>query len=134
MTYTYSPSNNIDNTCHTMRKSITNLLARKLMTLPRLSPSHTSARLIRRHVPSGSNVVEYQPIMTVQCSSDLIGEYPSPITSMMFMHSCLFSLGFCRLSVIFHLTLLYIKKQPTRPIELHQITDQLCSLNAWKRG
>ncbi|KAL7530271.1 hypothetical protein ACHAXR_006708 [Thalassiosira sp. AJA248-18] len=58
-----------------MRRSIGNFLARKLITLPRLSPTHTSARIVERLVPSGSYVVEYQPIMTVQCSPDMIGEY-----------------------------------------------------------
>eukprot|EP00579_Thalassiosira_antarctica_P009051 CAMPEP_0201901542 /NCGR_PEP_ID=MMETSP0902-20130614/54486_1 /ASSEMBLY_ACC=CAM_ASM_000551 /TAXON_ID=420261 /ORGANISM="Thalassiosira antarctica, Strain CCMP982" /LENGTH=190 /DNA_ID=CAMNT_0048435505 /DNA_START=54 /DNA_END=627 /DNA_ORIENTATION=- len=60
-----------------MRRSITNLLARKLITMPRLSPTHTSARLVQRLVPSGSHVVEYQPVMTVQCSSDMISDDPA---------------------------------------------------------
>jgi hypothetical protein len=53
-----------------------NLATRKIITLPQLSPSHSSAKLIQRLVPSQSHVVEYQPIMHLQCSSDLIGEDP----------------------------------------------------------
>lgn len=57
-----------------MRRSIGNLLARKILTLPRLAPTHTTARLVERLVPSGTHVVEYQPIMTVQCSPDMIAD------------------------------------------------------------
>mmetsp|Transcript_13526 Transcript_13526/g.24466 ORF Transcript_13526/g.24466 Transcript_13526/m.24466 type:complete len:141 (+) Transcript_13526:89-511(+) len=61
-------------------RSATNLLARKLITLPRLSPTHTSSRLVQRLVPSGSHVIEYQPVMTVQCSSDMIADPADRVT------------------------------------------------------
>ncbi len=53
-----------------------NLLAnnKKLITIPRLSPSHTSCRLVEILVPSGGRVVEYTPIMIVRCSPDMIGK------------------------------------------------------------
>lgn len=38
-------------------------------------PSHTSARLIKLLVPSKSHVIEYQPVMHLQCSADLIGKF-----------------------------------------------------------
>lgn len=56
-----------------MRRSICKL-ARKLVTIPRLAPTHTSARIVQRLVPSGTHVVEYQPVMTLQCSSDMIAD------------------------------------------------------------
>ena len=58
-----------------MIRSTMKLATRKIITLPRLSPTHTSARLIKRLVRTRSHVIEYQPIMHLQCSSDLIGEY-----------------------------------------------------------
>mmetsp|Transcript_26198 Transcript_26198/g.56478 ORF Transcript_26198/g.56478 Transcript_26198/m.56478 type:complete len:141 (+) Transcript_26198:43-465(+) len=61
-------------------RSAANLLARKLITLPRLSPTHTSSRLVQRLVPSGSHVIEYQPVMTVQCSSDMIADPADRVT------------------------------------------------------
>jgi len=56
-------------------RTIVHLVARKIITLPRLSPTHTSARMIKRLVPSETHVIEYEPVMHLQCSSDLIGEY-----------------------------------------------------------
>mmetsp|Transcript_28408 Transcript_28408/g.68391 ORF Transcript_28408/g.68391 Transcript_28408/m.68391 type:complete len:134 (+) Transcript_28408:169-570(+) len=61
-------------------RTISTLLARKIITLPQLSPTHTSARLVERLVQSGSQVVEYQPIMTVQCSSDVIADPADRVT------------------------------------------------------
>ena len=60
-----------------MRRSLANLLAannKKLITIPMLSPSHTSCRLVEIRVPSGGRVVEYTPIMIVRCSPDMIGK------------------------------------------------------------
>ena len=56
-------------------KSVITLVTKKMITLPRLSPSHTSARLIKLLVPSKSHVIEYQPVMHLQCSADLIGKF-----------------------------------------------------------
>ena len=56
-------------------KSAITLVTRKSVTLPRLSPSHTSARLIKRLVPNNSHVIEYQPVIHLQCSADLIGKF-----------------------------------------------------------
>ena len=57
-----------------MRASISNHLARKIINLPRLSPTHTSGRIIERLVPSRTHVVEYQPVLILQCSSDLVAD------------------------------------------------------------
>jgi hypothetical protein len=50
------------------------LLLRKLITIPSLSPSHTSSRILARLVPSNTHVIEYQPILLLQCSPDLIAD------------------------------------------------------------
>ena len=50
------------------------MIARKIITLPSLSPTHTSARIVRLLVPSGTAVSEYQPVMTLRCSPDLIAD------------------------------------------------------------
>ena len=55
-----------------MRRSIVTNFARKLITLPQLSPSHTSSRLIKRLVPSNVHVGEYTPLLIVSCSPDMI--------------------------------------------------------------
>ena len=55
-----------------MRRSIGTNFARKLITLPQLSPSHTSCRLIERLVPSNVHVGEYTPLLIVSCSPDMI--------------------------------------------------------------
>ena len=55
-----------------MRRSIVTNFARKLITLPQLSPSHTSSRLIERLVPSNVHVGEYTPLLIVSCSPDMI--------------------------------------------------------------
>jgi len=57
-----------------MRASISNHLARKIINLPRLSPTHTSGRIIERLVPSRTHVVEYQPVLILQCSPDLVAD------------------------------------------------------------
>ncbi|KAL7448644.1 hypothetical protein ACHAWC_000799 [Mediolabrus comicus] len=56
-----------------MRQTLT-LLSRKLITIPSLSPTHTSSRIITRLVPTNTHVIEYQPILTLQCSPDLIAD------------------------------------------------------------
>lgn len=50
------------------------MIARKIITLPSLSPTHTSARIVRLLVPSGTAVSEYQPVLTLRCSPDLIAD------------------------------------------------------------
>eukprot|EP00640_Fibrocapsa_japonica_P005361 CAMPEP_0113936892 /NCGR_PEP_ID=MMETSP1339-20121228/3644_1 /TAXON_ID=94617 /ORGANISM="Fibrocapsa japonica" /LENGTH=107 /DNA_ID=CAMNT_0000939461 /DNA_START=105 /DNA_END=428 /DNA_ORIENTATION=- /assembly_acc=CAM_ASM_000762 len=40
--------------------------------MPRLSPTHTQARIIRLEVSNGDHVVEYDPVFTVECSADLV--------------------------------------------------------------
>ena len=57
----------------TMRQTLA-LLSRKLITIPSLSPTHTSSRIITRLVPTNTHVIEYQPIVTLQCSPDLIAD------------------------------------------------------------
>lgn len=55
-----------------MRRSIGTYFAKKLITLPQLSPSHTTSRLIKRLVPSNKHVSEYTPLLIVSCSPDMI--------------------------------------------------------------
>jgi len=50
------------------------LLLRKIITIPSLSPSHTASRVLSRLVPSNTHVTEYQPILLLQCSPDLIAD------------------------------------------------------------
>ena len=57
-----------------MRASISSLLSRKLLTIPRLSPSHTSARPLRLLAPINAHITDYQPVLILQCSSDLIDD------------------------------------------------------------
>ena len=52
----------------------TTYLLRKVITLPRLSPTHSSARIIQRLVPTGGAVKEYEPVLTLICSSDIISD------------------------------------------------------------
>ena len=63
-----------------MRATISNLFARKIITLPRLSPTHTKAKILQRLIPAGNHVIEYEPILTVKCSSDLIADPADRIT------------------------------------------------------
>lgn len=56
-----------------MMKASSTLL-RKLITLPSLSPSHTSSRILSLLVPSKTHVIEYQPVLVLQCSADLIAD------------------------------------------------------------
>ena len=58
----------------TMRQTSLALLTRKLITIPSLSPTHTSSRILSRLVPTNTHVIEYQPILTLQCSPDLIAD------------------------------------------------------------
>ena len=43
----------------------------KRITIPRLSPSHTSARIIQFLKKEGSEVRDYDPILILECSPDL---------------------------------------------------------------
>lgn len=56
-----------------MRQTLS-LLTRKLITIPSLSPTHTSSRIRSRLVPTRTHVVEYQPILILVCSPDLIAD------------------------------------------------------------
>mmetsp|Transcript_9220 Transcript_9220/g.11623 ORF Transcript_9220/g.11623 Transcript_9220/m.11623 type:complete len:125 (-) Transcript_9220:590-964(-) len=53
-----------------MRSTLINLSKR--LTIPRLSPSHTSARIVRFLAFNGQDVESYDPIMILECSPDLI--------------------------------------------------------------
>jgi hypothetical protein len=55
-----------------MRRSIGIYFARKLITVPQLSPSHTTSRLVKRLVPSNTHVSEYTPLFIVSCSPNMI--------------------------------------------------------------
>ena len=56
-----------------MRSTLINLSKR--LTIPRLSPSHTSARIVRfLGVTNGQDVESYDPIMILECSPDLVND------------------------------------------------------------
>lgn len=42
--------------------------------MPQLSPSHTTARIIRFEVANNQEVSDYDPLMIVECSPDFITE------------------------------------------------------------
>jgi pyruvate/2-oxoglutarate dehydrogenase complex dihydrolipoamide acyltransferase (E2) component len=46
----------------------------KRITMPQLSPTHTSARILRFDVQNEQEVVAYDPVMIVECSPDLVTE------------------------------------------------------------
>jgi pyruvate/2-oxoglutarate dehydrogenase complex dihydrolipoamide acyltransferase (E2) component len=49
------------------------LLSKRIL-MPRLSPTHTAARIIRFEVSNGQEVISYDPVMIVECSPDLVTE------------------------------------------------------------
>ena len=49
------------------------MLAKRL-TVPQLSPTHTSVRLVRWLVPEGATVECYDPVLILECSVDLVSE------------------------------------------------------------
>ena len=53
-----------------MRSTLISLSKR--VTIPRLSPSHTSARIVRFLAKNGQEVESYDPIMILECSSNLV--------------------------------------------------------------
>jgi pyruvate/2-oxoglutarate dehydrogenase complex dihydrolipoamide acyltransferase (E2) component len=55
-----------------MRSTLISLSKR--ITIPQLSPTHTSARIIRFLTKPQSNVETYDPVMILECSSDLIAD------------------------------------------------------------
>mmetsp|Transcript_16000 Transcript_16000/g.34806 ORF Transcript_16000/g.34806 Transcript_16000/m.34806 type:complete len:123 (-) Transcript_16000:26-394(-) len=55
-----------------MRSTIAALSKR--IVIPKLSPTHTSARVVRFLCPIGTSVEEYQPFVILECSSDLIAD------------------------------------------------------------
>mmetsp|Transcript_1462 Transcript_1462/g.2015 ORF Transcript_1462/g.2015 Transcript_1462/m.2015 type:complete len:117 (-) Transcript_1462:334-684(-) len=63
------------------------LLMSKRITLPRLSPTHTKSRILKWEVAAGAEVVSYDPVFVVECSSDFITEayrqYPDERLRMM---------------------------------------------------
>jgi len=54
------------------RPTLIRSLAKMVATIPQLSPTHTSARIVQVLRPSGSYVEAYDPVMVLQCSSDLV--------------------------------------------------------------
>eukprot|EP00553_Chaetoceros_curvisetus_P011801 CAMPEP_0204640054 /NCGR_PEP_ID=MMETSP0717-20131115/45385_1 /ASSEMBLY_ACC=CAM_ASM_000666 /TAXON_ID=230516 /ORGANISM="Chaetoceros curvisetus" /LENGTH=133 /DNA_ID=CAMNT_0051660349 /DNA_START=297 /DNA_END=698 /DNA_ORIENTATION=+ len=55
-----------------MQRTIINLSKR--ITIPRLSPTHTKARVVRFIVPNGTKTSPYDPILILECSPDLIAD------------------------------------------------------------
>ena len=55
-----------------MRATIINLSKR--ITIPKLSPTHTSSKIIKFLTQNKTYVQSYDPIMILQCSSDLIAD------------------------------------------------------------
>lgn len=55
-----------------MRSTLINLSKR--LTIPRLSPTHTSARIHRFLAKDQQYVENYDPIMILECSSDLVAD------------------------------------------------------------
>lgn len=49
-------------------------LLSKRIVMPRLSPTHTAARIVRFEVTNGQNLISYDPVMIVECSPDLVTE------------------------------------------------------------
>jgi hypothetical protein len=62
-------------------------LLSKRIVMPRLSPTHTAARIIRFEVLNGQNLISYDPVMILECSPDLVTETlrdtPDQTTKMM---------------------------------------------------
>lgn len=56
-----------------MRPTLINLLSKRI-TIPQLSPSHTSARILRFLPKANSYVETYDPIMILECSEDLVSD------------------------------------------------------------
>lgn len=51
-----------------------NLLSKKRLTIPRLSPTHTRASVVRYLVPDATYVREYDPVLILRCSPNLIAD------------------------------------------------------------
>lgn len=49
-------------------------LLSKRIVMPMLSPTHTAARIIRFEVANEEHVSDYDPVLTVECSPDLVTE------------------------------------------------------------
>lgn len=56
-----------------MHRTFLSLLSKRIV-IPRLSPTHSSARIIRLEVSNGQEVKAYDPIMILECSPDLVTE------------------------------------------------------------
>ncbi len=57
-----------------MLKRTLPILLSKRVTIPSLSPTHTKARILCFEVIHGEEVSAYNPVMILQCSSDLVTE------------------------------------------------------------
>ena len=55
-----------------MRRSAMALAKR--ITIPQLSPTHTSARVVRFLCEPGTSVEEYRPVLILQCTADLVAD------------------------------------------------------------
>lgn len=56
-----------------MRHSLVNLFSKRL-SLPQLSPSHTSGRILKFLKKDDVYVESYDPLMIIECSKDLIAD------------------------------------------------------------
>jgi len=56
-----------------MRATLITTLSKRI-TIPRLSPTHTSARIVRFLAPPQATLTSYDPIMVLECSSDLVAD------------------------------------------------------------
>lgn len=59
--------------CSTMLHRTLPLLSKRIV-MPRLSPTHTTSRIVRFEVANEQQVSDYDPIMIVECSPDLVTE------------------------------------------------------------
>mmetsp|Transcript_46542 Transcript_46542/g.141016 ORF Transcript_46542/g.141016 Transcript_46542/m.141016 type:complete len:120 (-) Transcript_46542:635-994(-) len=56
-----------------MRRSFLSLFSKRV-TIPRLSPTHTQARIVRFEVASNVEVSAYDSVMVLECSPDFVTE------------------------------------------------------------
>jgi len=57
----------------TMMRRTLPLLSKRII-MPQLSPTHTAARIVRFEVANEQQVSDYDPVMIVECSPDLVTE------------------------------------------------------------
>uniref|UniRef100_A0A7S2WKY4 Uncharacterized protein n=1 Tax=Eucampia antarctica TaxID=49252 RepID=A0A7S2WKY4_9STRA len=74
-----------------MRACLITQLSKRL-TIPRLSPTHTSSRIVRLLSFPNDSVESYDPIMILECSSDLRADPADRVTPdeklLMFIETC----------------------------------------------